>query len=64
MFQKILHEYSKRFREMLLKIPGNAIKDSRNVQEDSGDVRKDSDECSGRFWGMLLILNQSKPRFT
>ena len=49
---------------MLSKIPGNAIKDSRNVQEDSGDVRKDSDECSGRFWGMLLILNQSKPRFT
>ena len=37
---------SKRFREMLLKILGNA-------QEDSGNVQKDSRECSRRFRGMF-----------
>ena len=43
-------ECSTTFWGMLLKIPGN-------VREDSGKCNKDSGECSGRFRGMLSILN-------
>ena len=43
-------ECSRKFQGMLLKISGNAIKDSGRLQQESG-------ECSERFRGMLSILN-------